>query len=72
MSENQTSTFGDFPHISKPLLTALTNSAMVRLMKKIKKINTINIKQYAKQGSLEIIFTQWSAPTVLSDFAISQ
>ena len=28
MSENQTSTFGDIPHIKKTLLTALTNSAM--------------------------------------------
>ena len=45
---------------------------MVRPVKNMKKINIINIKQCAKQGSLEIIFTQWSAPTVLSDFAISQ
>ena len=29
MSENQTSSFGNFPQISKPLLTALTNSAMI-------------------------------------------
>ena len=29
MSENQSSSFGNFPHISKHLLTALPNSAMV-------------------------------------------
>ena len=29
MSENQASTFGNFPHIKKTLLTALTNSAMI-------------------------------------------
>ena len=29
MSENQASTFGNFPHIKKTLLTALTNSAMM-------------------------------------------
>ena len=28
MSKNQMSTFANFPHISKPLLDALTNSAM--------------------------------------------
>ena len=32
MSENQASTFGNFPHIKKNLLTALTNSAMVLMV----------------------------------------